>query len=318
MATDGTPHVATAMDAADVKSELLGLYRNVEFLTSGGFGSIYTAADQDDTVKILKVTQVCALTEAHALTEEFNLMARLNHPNIAQVYNNFCVNQVLGFEMKIYPGGDLHDAIQQRIFTPLQTLALACEILAGLAFIHWFRLVHRDIKPGNILLDSGYRGVISDFGLAIASDKIVFGEIHGTDGYIAPEVLNRMKYDTRADIWSFTRIVYAIISREPFDPVRLHYDMVPICLRELVNNADYENPTHRKPARWYTLAMIAADLVDLTKVSFRYKVCEDSDQSMCLSKTSQMLPTLSSGSEGLTDPISAGELEDSTLTCTYE
>ena len=271
MATGGTLHLAASLDAVDMKSELLGLYRNVEFLTCGGMGYIYTATDQQNTAKILKVTHVCASAEVHALTNEFNLMVVLNHPNIAQVYNDFSVNQVLGFEMKVYRFGDVHHAIMQRAFTPLQTLALACEILSGLAFIHLSQLVHRDIKPSNILFDSGYRAVISDFGLAIDVHKIVVGEINGTAGYIAPEVLSCMKYDTQSDIWSFIRTVYAVVSRKPNYPVRLQYDLVPMCLRELVKNADYENPSHRKPARWYTLAMIAADLVVSVKFPFHYR-----------------------------------------------
>ena len=270
MATDSILHLADSLNVANMKRDLILLYNNVEYLTRGGMGFVFTANDEHNTEKILKVTPVCALDEAHALTEEFNLMVSLNHPNIAQV-NIFSVNQVLGFDMKVYPGGDLHGAILQRSFTPLQTLAFAVDILAGLAFIHWFRLVHRDIKPSNILLDSGYRGVISDFGLATDVDKIVFGEIPGTVGYIAPEVLSCMKYDTKSDIWSFIRTLYAVISRKPKNPPRLNYEMVPICLQELVKNADYEIPSHRKPARWYTLAMIAADLVVSVKFPFHYR-----------------------------------------------
>lgn len=250
MATDSTLNLTASLDAADMKSELLGLYRNVEFLTCGGMGYIYTATDEQNIAKILKVTPACASSEVHALTKEFNLMVVLDHPNIAQVYNVFSVNQVLGFEMKVYRCGDLHNAIMQRTFTPLQTLALAGEILSGLAFIHLSQLVHRDIKPKNILFDSGCRAVITDFGIAIDVHKIVLGEINGTAGYIAPEVLSCMKYDTQSDIWSFIRTVYAVISRKPNYPARVQYDMVPMCLRELVKNADYETPSHRKPARW--------------------------------------------------------------------
>ena len=256
MATDSILHLAASLNVANMKKDLILLYNNVEYLTRGGMGFVFTANDEHNTEKILKVTPVCALDEAHALTEEFNLMVSLNHPNIAQVYNIFSVNQVLGFDMKVYPGGDLHGAILQRSFTPLQTLAFAVDILAGLAFIHWFRLVHRDIKPSNILFDSGYRGVISDFGLATDVDKIVFGEIPGTVGYIAPEVLSCMKYDTKSDIWSFIRTLYAVISRKSENPPRLHCEMVPICLQELVKNADFENPSHRKPARWLLKAVV--------------------------------------------------------------
>ena len=98
MATDGTLHLAASLDAADMKSGLLGLDRNAEFLTCGGMGDIYTANDQPNIAKILKVRQICASAEVHTLTD---------HPNIAQVYNDFSINGMFyDKEYLTYPKGD--------------------------------------------------------------------------------------------------------------------------------------------------------------------------------------------------------------------
>ena len=261
MATHSTQDLTESMTAVDMKTDLSRLYSNVEFLTRGGFGYVFTANDEQNTAKILKVTQVHTIANAQELTEEFNLMVMLDHPYIAQVYNLFSINNICGFEMKVYPIGDLHTAILQRTFTPLHTLALASEVLSGLAYIHSNQIVHRDIKPGNILLDSRDRGVISDFGLATHVEEIIFGDIVGTEGYIAPEVLACMEYDTKPDIWSFARILHAVFSGQPDDPLHLHHELVPDCFKELIKNADCQNPYHRKSALWFTMTISAGDSV---------------------------------------------------------
>ena len=231
----------------DITMHLAHRYANLKSLTCGGMGYVFTAEDSRKVVRILKVHD---LTMAHAIIEEFKLMISFNHPNMAQVYQLFAVNDITGFEMKLYPNGDLHHGILQRSFSSMQTIDLSSDILSGLACIHSTRIVHRDIKPGNILLNAEHRAVISDFGIATLVENITFGYVWGTPGYIAPEVLGFMDYDTKADIWSFSRILYAILSGQPNDPTAFHHDAVPDCLRILVRNADCENPQYRKSARW--------------------------------------------------------------------
>ena len=247
-----------SLTPVDMTIQLARLYNNVNYLTCGGMGHVFIAADTLNIAKVLKVTQVHALDEVNAITEEFNVMVTLNHPHIAQVYNFFSVDNVLGFEMKVYPSGDLHNAILLKTFTLTQKLVLASEILSGLACVHSKRIVHRDIKPANILLDAGCRAAISDFGLATHVQNIISGDVVGTAGYIAPEVLSCKKYDTKSDIWSFAVVLYAVISSKPNDPIHVRSETLPSALKELVKNADAEQPHYRKSAQWCTNIIYAA------------------------------------------------------------
>ena len=152
--------------------------------------------------------------------------------------------------MEYYAKGDLHSAVQFKVFEERETAFVLRDIACGLNMIHGADIVHRDLKPPNILLDHGMRCAISDFGLAIRADCIQAGEYHGTECYIAPEMLAGLSYGKPLDVWCFSRILEAIVSGEANDPPSLPGNLDPVWLLDVHDHTSSREPYRRKSATW--------------------------------------------------------------------
>ena len=195
------------------------------FLGSGGMGSVYLARDvalnRIVAVKVLKPNLVSNEKFIATFLREAEITASLNHPNIVQVYAFGQHDGDYYMVVENIPGGSLEDKIRtQGRITELEGIEIGLAVARGLQCALEKGLIHRDIKPGNILLTADNRAKVVDFGLSMAFDTTdhLDGEIWGTPFYISPEKLERVPEDFRSDLYSLgATLFHAISGRPPFN-----------------------------------------------------------------------------------------------------
>jgi serine/threonine-protein kinase len=204
----------------------VGRYRILSIIGSGGMGQVYTALDPAlDRPVALKV-----LSEAlggdpdfrERFFREAKAVGRLNHPHIVQVYDIGEEARVLWIAMQLVDGGSLRDRIQEGPM-PLDTVETVLRQLASaLDYAHGIGLVHRDVKPDNVLLTRDASAVrLGDFGIVKGIDRrselTQTGAFIGTPKYSAPEAILGRDVDRRADIYSLGIVAYEMLTgRTPF------------------------------------------------------------------------------------------------------
>jgi tRNA A-37 threonylcarbamoyl transferase component Bud32 len=225
----------------------LGKYEILEEVGRGAFATVYKARDNTlDRIIALKVLHHHVAddpTFIQRFYQEARTAARLRHPNIATVYE---VGEEAGqhyLAMTFLPGQTL-DAMLTRELLPLeQTVSIVEQVAGALEYIHSCRLVHRDVKPSNIIVDDAGQATLLDFGIVRAADGTQLtttGAVMGTPQYMSPEQAEGKEIDHRSDIYSLGVVAYQMCTgRAPFDHVsplvvlRLHADKSPPSPREL-------------------------------------------------------------------------------------
>jgi predicted Ser/Thr protein kinase len=223
---------ATQPDAQKFKpptvEELARLFPQLEILSligKGGMGAVYKARqpmlDRIVALKILPAQVTLGTDFGDRFTREARALAKLNHPNIVMVYEFGQLNGQPYFIMEYVDGLNLRQLEQEGKLTPREALLIVPQICEALQFAHDAGIVHRDIKPDNILLDKKGRVKIADFGIAkilgTAEDPaipVTQGAI-GTPHYMAPEQVEKPQtVDHRADIFSLGVVFYEMLTGE--------------------------------------------------------------------------------------------------------
>ncbi|MEO8206592.1 MAG: serine/threonine-protein kinase, partial [Chthoniobacterales bacterium] len=181
----------------------------LELLGEGGMGSVLKAVDlnlqREVALKILKKECSANLEERQRLETEARITASINHPHVVKVYSFGEDHGQFYLAMELVEKGSLDDlmTIQRRV-AEAQVLEVGIQIAQGLEAASEKGLIHRDVKPGNILFADAHTAKIVDFGLALAlaDEAAQRGEVWGTPYYIAPEKLNNEPEDFRSDMYS--------------------------------------------------------------------------------------------------------------------
>jgi len=199
-------------------------YSVIERLGAGGMGEVYLAEDTELPRRVALKFLPAHLVEDEEAKARFVRGAQatvsLDHPNIVTIYE---IGEFQGrpfFAMKLVEGPTLRDYCATHDFTIDDLIALAIQICEGLGKAHAAGVVHRDIKPTNIMIDADGRPVLLDFGLATVRgvEKLTrTGSTMGTVGYMSPEQVLAKKVDARSDLFSFGVVLYEMITaRQPF------------------------------------------------------------------------------------------------------
>ena len=206
-------------------AEKFSRYIIKEELGRGGMASVYRAYDplfeREVAVKILKQE----LLDDHQVRERFEretkIIAKLEHAAIVPVYDVGRDNEQLFFVMRYMSGGSLADRIQNGSLSLFDVAEIIQRLGAALDYAHAKGVVHRDLKPGNILFDEYNNAYISDFGiakLAQASNNITNSGIIGTPTHMSPEQARGEEVDGRSDIYSLGVILFEMLSGQtPFE-----------------------------------------------------------------------------------------------------
>src|SRR5947207_1586524 len=205
---------------------LLGNYQILEEIGRGGMGVIYRARQRHSRrIVALKRILSCHADSRETLMRfrrEAQAAANLDHPNILPIYEVSESEEGLPFfSMKFAGGGSLLEAAPALRSDPRRAVALMAKVAHAVQYAHGQGILHRDLKPGNILLDGQSEPLVSDFGLAKwlepSSDLTRAPSIFGTPGYIAPEQVNGSegKLTPAADVYSLGAVLFHLLTGRP-------------------------------------------------------------------------------------------------------
>jgi predicted Ser/Thr protein kinase len=211
------------MPALDSLPRKIGPYRVIEKIGEGGMGVVYLGTDADRRRVAIKVLGSAVAGDPSArqrLAREVETMRRVRNRYVAEVLDADVHGPAPYIVTRYVPGRTLEDAVRQD--GPLRGMALdsfAEGLAEALAAIHAAGVVHRDLKPGNVMLNAG-QPVIIDFGIAHVPDSIRLtktGLVMGTPGYLAPEVIEGAASSGGSDVHSWgATVAYAATGRQPF------------------------------------------------------------------------------------------------------
>lgn len=196
----------------------------LETLGVGGMGTVYkardTLLDRFVALKLLRRNLSGESDHASRLQQEARMAASINHPNVIQVFSSGTDHGQFYVVMELVNRGSLDDLIEQRNRLPeVEVLESGIQVAKGLRAAHRQGLIHRDVKPANILFIDEQTAKISDFGLAsAAAEGTKRDEIWGTPYYVAPERLNNGPEDFRTDIYGLgATLFHAVAGKAPIE-----------------------------------------------------------------------------------------------------
>ncbi len=199
----------------------VGVYEILEQVGSGGMGVVYRAKDRSlDREVALKVLQPFLAQDAEyeqRFVREARTAAKLDHPHIVQIYAAGRFEDVLFIAMQLVRGTTLHQHTRARgKFAWREALGIVRQAAEALGAAHKAGLVHRDIKPNNIMLDEAGRVKLMDFGLMrsrLSGEAITrSGDFFGTPEYASPEQCETAELDGRSDLYSLGAVLYEMLS----------------------------------------------------------------------------------------------------------
>jgi serine/threonine protein kinase len=208
-----------------MQAEKFSRYEIREELGQGGMAAVYRAYDplfeREVALKILKREQLNDPQVRDRFERETKIIAKLEHGAIVPVYDVGYDNNQLFFVMRYMSGGSLADRMQNGSLALPEIAHILQRVASALDYAHERGVIHRDVKPGNILFDEDNNAYISDFGiakLAHATTKLTNSGIIGTPTHMSPEQARGEEVDGRSDIYSLGVILFEMLSgKTPFD-----------------------------------------------------------------------------------------------------
>ena len=223
---------------ADTPPVFSDRYEMVKHIARGGMAQVYLARDLLlDRPVALKVL-FPELSVDHSFVERFRREAKaaanLTHPNIVSIYDWGQGDQTYFIVMEYVDGPTLSSLLKQGRLEPERAAAVAASVAAALDFAHRRGVIHRDVKPGNVLIDDRAQVKVADFGIARAvgtsEDLTQTGSVMGTATYFSPEQAQGFPVDPRSDVYSLGVVLYEMATgKPPFsgeNPVSIAYKHV--------------------------------------------------------------------------------------------
>ena len=263
------------MSAVELEPGFIGdRYRLERHIARGGMAEVWlghdTFLDRQVAIKVLKRHIARDETAIERFRREALACAGLNHPNIVAVYDSFAHNGFQVVVMQYVQGRSLRDLLdKKKRLTPQLSIMMGAAIAAALDATHQHGYIHRDVKPGNILVRPDGHFLLADFGIAKAlhapegSDLTNDNIMMGTAKYLSPEIVRGKPLDGRADLYSLGLVLYECLSgkvpflsdndadtalarlqREPTDLGHLRPTLSPRLVR-VVHKLLARNPDHR-------------------------------------------------------------------------
>lgn len=248
---------------------LLGRYRVERELGRGAFGTALLARDPVTGMQVVLKRFHARRVEKHALVEA-RALAAVRHARVVPLLDVERVDEEIFLVLGYVPGGSARTALEEHgPLQPERAAALAIDLLDGLAALHAAGLVHRDVKPGNLLIDASGRGVLGDFGSArfvsqvdLVDATISGGDVAGSYATIAPETLAGEPATPRSDVYSAGAVLYRLLTNESYvdltgrsafqarqvilhEPPRLPHARIPAALGVVIARALAKRPIDR-------------------------------------------------------------------------
>src|SRR5437762_1571637 len=202
-----------------------GRYEILEILGQGAMGAVYKAKDNETdqwvAIKVIQPMLVSSPAILKRFKQELILARQITHKNVVRIFDLVETGGMKFITMEYIDGGDLKSLIiERRKLPPLEAVDIVRQICQALDAAHSEGVVHRDLKPQNIMMDHTGRVVVMDFGIAHSKDMpgmTMTGALMGTPEYMSPEQAKGEKTDLRADIFAVGIIFYEmLVGRVPF------------------------------------------------------------------------------------------------------
>jgi serine/threonine protein kinase len=221
-----TKTLETARDELSRGTTFAGRYEIIEELGHGGMGKVYKVFDKEIKAKVaLKLIKPEVAADKNTIERfrnELRIARDISHKNVCRMYDLGRAAENYFITMEYVPGEDLNSFIRRARRLDVGTaISIAKQVCEGLAEAHRLGVVHRDLKPGNIMIDKDGNAKVMDFGIARtlkAKGITGTGVMIGTPEYMSPEQVEGKEADQRADIYSLGIILYEMVTgRVPFE-----------------------------------------------------------------------------------------------------
>jgi len=202
-------------------------YRLIRKLGEGGMSKVFlaeqTATGEHHVLKMLPIAPAddeIGSDLMERFLQEFALVSQIDHPNVARIFNQGFTDAYAYISMEYFPGGDLRELIAKGL-APNVAVAILLQIGGALTAVHAQGIVHRDMKPDNVMIRSDGSLALADFGIAKQTNSEIsrtkHGEVFGTPYYLAPEQALGLPVDQRTDIYSLGILFFEMLTgRRPF------------------------------------------------------------------------------------------------------
>ena len=290
---------------AELVPEKFGRYRVLKELGRGAMGIVYLAEDTElarqVAIKMIALTGDGPERDMHEarFRQEARAAGGVSHPAIITVYDVGREGDVAFIAMELVEGRELRELIQEGALAPAQAVELVALVADGLAYAHERGVIHRDVKPGNIMVLADGRVKVMDFGIARLKDRGVktqTGVLLGSPQYMSPEQVAGSPVDGRADIFSLGVVLYEVITgMKPFDAPELSQVLF------WVVNMPAKPPSERRPGLPQVLDYIVARALK-KKPEERYATAAEFAEDL-----RQCLPEVRAAEAGMRAKAASGE-----------
>jgi serine/threonine protein kinase len=256
-------------------------------LGQGGFAAVFRAHDpfleRDVAIKVLDPSLAVDAALEEQFLHEARTIAAAEHPHIVPLYSADATGGLLYLVMRLLPGNSVQDRIREGKLPAAEATRIALECARALAAAHAVGVVHRDIKPGNILLDANGNATVTDFGIALVTSRPareLVGSTSGTPHYMSPEQSLGEQVDGRSDVYALGVVLYEMLTGEcpfpgrnateviakhisaPIPKVSERAPETPVALVRLVDRMLAKDPAHRPTAAELVKNLTAASAPD--------------------------------------------------------
>ena len=257
----------------DLIDATIGEYEIIGELGRGGMASVFLAheiaLDRKVAIKVMAPALMASAGMAERFKREARTAANLSHPNILPIFAVRETDKLVFFVMKCLMGRGLDSVLKETGPLPVKTVQVILhQVAAGLAHAHRRGIVHRDVKPGNIMLDDDGTVVVTDFGIAKVAESeglTVTGSTIGTPAYMSPEQCSGQVLTTAADQYSLGAVAYELLTgKVPFaaetaiglmfhhvhtppEPIRTHREDIPEEMAAAIMRMLAKDPNDRWP-----------------------------------------------------------------------
>jgi serine/threonine protein kinase len=263
-----------------------GRYEIVSRLGTGAFGSVYQAQDtflnRPVAVKSIRLDTTLDPEHRKALNKRFireaQVAAQLHHPNIVTIHDILFTPETGFIVMEFIEGRTLQSLLKKERLPLATSIGIAAQVASALQYAHEHKIIHRDVKPANIMITPSFEARITDFGIAKsdgATHLTMSGSLVGTPDYMSPEQAKGEDVDSRSDIFSLgcvlfecaagekpfkggslTGVLLSIVNSDPFQSKAWKAQNVPPALETVMKRALAKEPD----ARYATAAELVAAL----------------------------------------------------------